>query len=131
MIQVAQRLQPLGNDVAAGDSGQGRDKGDATRIMFERRIVEALSPADPRKGMSSCHKQTPVVEASGRVGGLRHGLRLSGTASGRTCALQSLQDNIGPKLMQRVTHAALIVERETACERRLAPADDLDKRARA
>ena len=30
MVQVAQRLEPLGDDLAAGNSGQGRDKGNAT-----------------------------------------------------------------------------------------------------
>jgi hypothetical protein len=48
-------------------------------------------------------------------------LRVSATVTaeaarlgGQTCALQSLQDNIGPKLMERVTHSAWILERQIA-----------------
>jgi hypothetical protein len=55
MVQVPERLQALDDDVVAGDSCQGRDKRDTARIMFERRIVEALSLASPQKGMSSGH----------------------------------------------------------------------------
>ena len=63
VVQVAQRLQTLGDDVAARNARQGRDEGDAARIMFERRIVKALRLADPGKGMSSCHRTNSLVEA--------------------------------------------------------------------
>ena len=68
MVQIAQCLEALVDDGSAWDASQSRDKGDATRIMFEGRIVETLSLAGPRMGMSSCHKQTPLVEAGGGVG---------------------------------------------------------------
>src|SRR5512133_1369664 len=55
---------------------------------------------------------TPIVEAGQQSRGSLPRSRLSGTAPEQTCTLQSLQDNIGPKLMERVTHAAGITERE-------------------
>jgi hypothetical protein len=55
---------------------------------------------------------TPIVEAGQQSRGSLLRSRLSGTAPEQTCTLQSLQDNIGPKLMERVTHTAAITERE-------------------
>src|SRR6187431_1437452 len=91
--------------------------------MFERGIIEALSlakrcipgrPGRPGRGqgMSSCHGTTPIVEAGQQSWGSLPRSRLSGTAPEQTCTLQSLQDNIGPKLMERVTHTAGITERK-------------------
>jgi hypothetical protein len=56
MVQVPQRLQALADDLVAGDSAKCRDECDTARIVFKRWIVKALSLANPRKGMSSCHE---------------------------------------------------------------------------
>jgi hypothetical protein len=42
VLEVAQRLHGLGDDVVAGDPGQRRDERDATRVVLVEAVVEPL-----------------------------------------------------------------------------------------
>jgi hypothetical protein len=40
MAQVGDRLDGLGHDVVAGLTTQARDEADATRVVFETRVIQ-------------------------------------------------------------------------------------------
>ena len=42
VVEVAQRLQALGDDRVARDAGERGDEGDAARVVLESGVVEAL-----------------------------------------------------------------------------------------
>ena len=62
MVQVAQRLEPLVDDVAAGDPSQGRDKGDARGIMFEGRIVKARALRTLQRALAVVISKLPSLK---------------------------------------------------------------------